>query len=57
MNLGCMWGIRVVLAALLAPVYGLHGVWIAMAIELTCRGLFFLVRLKGNKWMDRIEKL
>ena len=57
MNLGCMWGIRVVLAALLAPVYGLHGVWIAMAIELSFRGLFFLIRLKGDKWMQRIEKL
>lgn len=57
MNLGCMWGIRVILAALLAPVLGLHGVWIAMAIELTCRGLFFLARLKGKSWMLRIDKL
>lgn len=57
MNLGCMWGIRVILAALLAPVYGLHGVWIAMAIELTCRGAFFLARLRGKQWMMRIEKL
>lgn len=57
MNLGCMWGIRVILAAILAPVLGLHGVWIAMAIELTCRGAVFLVRLKGKKWMMRIDKL
>lgn len=57
MNLGCMWGIRVILAALLAPVLGLHGVWIAMAIELTFRGGFFLVRLKGTQWMTRIAKL
>ena len=57
MNLGCMWGIRVVLAALFAPVFGLHGVWIAMAIELTFRGAFFLLRLKGKGWMMRIDKL
>ena len=57
MNLGSMWGVRVVLAALLAPVYGLHGVWIAMAIELTFRGLIFLIRLRSQAWMLRIKKL
>ena len=57
MNLGCMWGIRVILAALLAPVLGLHGVWIAMAIELSFRGAFFLVRLRSKNWMTRIDKL
>ena len=57
MNLGSMWGVRVVLAAFLAPVYGLHGVWIAMAIELTFRGAIFLARLVGNSWMKRIDKL
>lgn len=57
MNLGSMWGVRVVLAALLAPVLGLHGVWIAMAIELTFRGAIFLIRLKSGAWMLRIRKL
>ena len=57
MNLGSMWGVRVVLAAILAPIYGLHGVWIAMAIELTFRGAIFLVRLKSGAWMQRIQKL
>lgn len=57
MNLGSMWGVRVVLAALLAPVFGLHGVWIAMAIELTFRGAIFLVRLGSKAWMLRINKL
>lgn len=57
MNLGSMWGVRVVLAAILAPVYGLHGVWIAMAIELTFRGAIFLIRLKSGAWMLRIQKL
>ena len=57
MNLGSMWGVRVVLAAILAPIYGLHGVWIAMAIELTFRGIIFLIRLKSGAWMLRIQKL
>lgn len=57
MNLGSMWGVRVVLAAILAPIYGLHGVWIAMAIELTFRGAIFLIRLKSDSWMLRIQKL
>lgn len=42
-NLFCMWAIRIPLAALLATRYGLTGVWIAMAIELTVRGLLFLL--------------
>lgn len=57
MNLGSMWGVRVVLASLLAPVYGLHGVWIAMAIELTFRGAIFLIRMRSGAWMRRITKL
>jgi len=48
MNLLSMWFVRVTLAALLAPRYGLQGVWVAMAIELTFRGIIFLVRLKTH---------
>ncbi len=51
MNLFSMWFVRVTLAALLAPKYGLHGVWMGMAIELTFRGVIFLVRLKWENWM------
>ena len=51
MNLFSMWFVRVTLAALLAPKYGLHGVWLGMAIELTFRGLIFLVRMKWANWM------
>ena len=50
MSLCCMWGIRLTLAALLARQYGLPGVWMAMAIELTVRGLLFLIRLVYGKW-------
>lgn len=46
MNLTSMWVVRLTLAALLAPTYGLTGVWTAMAVELTFRGTIFLIRLK-----------
>lgn len=46
MNLASMWGVRITLAALLAPNLGLRGVWLAMCIELCFRGLIFLIRLK-----------
>lgn len=57
MNLGSIWIVRVTLAALLAPRYGLAGVWFAMCIELCFRGFIFLWRMKSGKWMNRIEKL
>jgi Na+-driven multidrug efflux pump len=53
MNLFSMWAVRVTLAALLAPRYGLHGVWFAMAVELTFRGLLFLARMKWGRWMEK----
>jgi Na+-driven multidrug efflux pump len=49
MNLTSMWLVRLTLAAWLARDYGLRGVWTAMAIELTFRGLIFLGRLKKLK--------
>jgi Na+-driven multidrug efflux pump len=51
MSLASMWGVRLTLAALLAPRYGLRGVWTAMAVELTFRGLLFLTRMKKGKWI------
>ena len=50
MSLLSMWGVRLTLAALLATTYGLPGVWVAMAIELTFRGLIFLARLFWGTW-------
>lgn len=46
MNLASMWGVRITLAALLAPSMGLRGVWLAMCLELCFRGVIFLVKLK-----------
>ena len=56
MSLSSMWGIRLSLAALLAPRYGLKGVWIAMAIDLTCRGIIFLLRLVKGNWNKQLVK-
>ncbi len=53
MNLASMWLVRLTLAAYLAPIYGLRGVWTAMAIELTFRGTIFLVRLFRGKWLNK----
>lgn len=54
MNLGSMWAVRLSLAFYLAPLYGLKGVWIAMAAELSLRGSLFLLRLRGRRWMQRM---
>ena len=51
MNFGSIWLIRIPLAAIMAPTMGLRGVWIAMCIELTFRGLIFLGRLYWGKWL------
>ena len=51
MSLTSMWAVRLTLAATLAPRYGLRGVWTAMAIELTFRGLIFLARLFRGSWL------
>ncbi|MBO4942041.1 MAG: MATE family efflux transporter [Muribaculaceae bacterium] len=51
MNFGSIWLVRIPLAALLAPAYGLKGVWIAMCAELVFRGLIFLARLYRGHWL------
>lgn len=51
LNLISMWGIRITLAAFLAPFFGLYGVWIAMCGELCFRGILFLIRLWRGKWL------
>ena len=50
MNLGSIWVVRLTLALILAPSMGLHGVWIAMCVELCWRGAAFIVRLRGRSW-------
>ena len=57
MNLLSMWAVRVTLAAILAPRYGLQGVWFGMALELTFRGTIFLIRMKWGKWMKEKDNV
>ena len=54
MNFVSIWAVRLTLAALLAPSMGLHGVWIAMCIELCFRGMIFLARMKWGRWIKRL---
>lgn len=53
LNLVSMWCVRLPLAALLAPVSGLTGVWLAMCIELNVRGILFLVRVQSGRWLRK----
>lgn len=55
MNFGSIWGVRLTLAALLAPTMGLRGVWLAMCIELCFRGVIFLIRLWRGKWIFKLR--
>ena len=47
-----MWLFRCVLAYILGAKmgYGAIGVWIAMVLDWVCRSIFFVWRLKSNKW-------
>ena len=49
LNLGSIWLVRIPLAYMLAQTMGLRGVWMAMCIELTVRGLIFIIRLRMKK--------
>lgn len=51
--LGCMWGVRVVLAPVLVFGFGvgLAGVWTAMAADLVFRGLGCVLRWKNGRWV------
>lgn len=45
LNLFSLWVVRISLSLILVKPYGLIGIWIAMTIELTFRGLIMLARL------------
>jgi putative MATE family efflux protein len=51
MNFVSIWIVRLPIAAILARTIGLRGVWLAMCIELTFRGLIFLYRLIRGHWL------
>lgn len=56
MNFLSMWAVRLPLSAFLAPRFGLHGVWVAMCLELCVRGVLFLIRLSGKRWQNAGKK-
>lgn len=51
MNFGSMWIVRIIPAIFLTRIYGLVGFWICMAVELTFRGVIFLIRLYRGRWL------
>lgn len=53
MSFVSMWAVRISLAAILTPHFGLYGYWIAMTVELVFRGVIFLVRLYRGRWMRK----
>ena len=53
LNFATMWGVRVPLSALLAPRFGLHGVWIAMALQLALCGALYLLRMWRKRWLPK----
>ncbi len=53
-NLLSMWVIRLGLALFLIPRFGLEGYWIAMATELSVKGIIFAVRIGGGRWMKTL---
>jgi Na+-driven multidrug efflux pump len=53
-SLCSMWLVRLTLAYMFSIHYGLVGVWVAMAIELSFRGLLLTIRLFRGKWMNKM---
>lgn len=56
MNLCSIWGVRVTLTSVFVYSMGLHGVWLAMAIELCVRGTIFIIRLCTKGWSSIKDK-
>jgi multidrug resistance protein, MATE family len=48
------WFIRLPLALLLIPIWGLDGAWLAMSIDLAAQGVLAYWRFRGDRW-ERIK--
>ena len=55
-NLCSMWGVRVLVVLVTTRRYGVAGIWATMAVELSVRGILFLIRLVRGSWI-RIKAL
>ncbi len=51
LNLFSVWVVRLGLAFYLVTLYGIHGMWVAMTIELCFRGIILLIRLRHSKYL------
>ena len=49
-NFISMWAIRITLSSILSPRMGLTGAWLAMCIDISVRGMLFLLRMYRKKW-------
>ncbi len=54
LNLGSIWIVRIGSALLLVGSFGLHGAWIAMAVELCIRGILLLIRHCRSDYKVRV---
>ena len=54
LNFGSVWLVRIVLALILTPRFGLTGYWISMCIELNVRGLLFLLYVRTSRWTRKV---
>lgn len=57
MNFGSMWIVRIIPAIFITPVYGLVGFWVCMAVDLSFRGVLFLIRLYRGTWLKNVEDI
>ena len=51
LNLFSLWAVRLGLAFLLVPRFGLPGMWTAMAAELCVRGILLFIRQLRSKYL------
>ena len=52
-NFTSIWCVRLTLSAILAPIWGLYGVWLAMCIELCVRGTVFIIVFLRKRWIAK----
>ena len=57
MNFGSMWIVRILPAIFITPVYGLVGFWVCMAVDLSFRGVLFLIRLYRGTWLKNVQDI
>lgn len=56
-NFSSIWIVRVTLCMLLAPRYGLYGVWLAMCVELCVRGSLFAIEFFRGRWLRHFSPM